>query len=145
MPTSYLADTDVNGVVISYCQCNPKCDGPDIDDYGHCKHLIGFSADKKTYEPLKPLIRKGGEGMFDTGMKIVGTGMATPRQLKPQLPIPEDKENNRVWLVNPTGTQRLTQKQRGEGFTETFNVWHTWRVYQQFPAKVKEPELVGAK
>ena len=144
MATSYIADTDTNGVVISYCPFG--CDGPQIDDYGHCKHLIGFTTDKQHYEPLAPLIRKGREGPFDTGMKIVTTDMANARQLKVQPLIPQDLEKNHVVIFSPRGKQRLTQKERGEGFKEEYDRWQTYRVYQQYPPKAaKEPELVGAK
>ena len=33
--------------------CPFGCDLEDLDDLGYCKHLVGFTTDKKTYEPMR--------------------------------------------------------------------------------------------
>lgn len=73
--------------------CPYGCTTEDIDENGYCDHLIGFSTDQKTYEPLildnrtgrrnvqVPMVDSGKKGRDDQGEFPI---------LKPQpVPIPK--------------------------------------------------------
>lgn len=47
--------------------CPFGCDVKNLDDHGYCRHLIGFTNDGKTYEPM---IRRGGKRRVEVKMEI---------------------------------------------------------------------------
>lgn len=38
------------GAVVNFCPFG--CPDEDLDQHGYCKHLVGFTNDRKTYEPM---------------------------------------------------------------------------------------------
>jgi len=52
--------------------CPLGCVAEELDEYGYCHHLVGFTADRKTLEPIAPLYRTMNDGTpFNTGFKTV--------------------------------------------------------------------------
>jgi len=49
--------------------CPYGCKVGDLDEHGYCKHLVGFTEDKKTYEPM---VRRGGRRIVQVPMKPSG-------------------------------------------------------------------------
>lgn len=39
------------GEKVNFCPFG--CEDADLDDHGYCKHLVGFTNDQKTYEPMR--------------------------------------------------------------------------------------------
>jgi hypothetical protein len=103
--------------------CPFHCKDEELDEYGYCYHLIGFSNDKKTLEPRKPLIRLDKDRVpYDTGFQTVLGGK------KKQAVEVGDK------FVNP----EFPQVDRG--ITSTAKRWASYRVYRDIP---KPPERVA--
>lgn len=47
------AEVDVKGQVVNRCPCG--CQPEDLDEYGYCHHLVGFTNDGKSFDVLEPL------------------------------------------------------------------------------------------
>jgi hypothetical protein len=51
--------------------CPFGCATEDIDEYGYCHHLMGFTNDRLTYEQTRRLYRHNEDGIpYDTGYRI---------------------------------------------------------------------------
>lgn len=51
--------------------CPFGCKTADLEDHGYCHHLLGFTNDRDTYEPVNVLYRRMEDGTpYDTGFKI---------------------------------------------------------------------------
>ena len=126
MPDAPVCDIDATGKKISYCPFG--CEPDDLDEYGHCRHLIGYTNDGKTYERTGPLMRKTfgpNPQMIDTGYKqTVGV-----QKRGEKLPaIPEGAQ-----LINPEFPQY------DKGVMHMAKKWVSERVY------VEKPETSVAK
>lgn len=134
-----LCEMEADGTKKNYCPFG--CTKEALDEYGYCRHLIGFSADGKTFEPIRQLVRND----FKTG-KAVETGypqvigVQTRGQVLPAVK-PEDH------LVMKTEVQDV------DGLRRVANKWNSYRVYREnahtsrfAPGKVEElkvDEIVG--
>ncbi len=49
-PLMKAKEADRTGEGVNFCPFG--CEQDDMDDHGYCDHLIGFSNDGKTYEPM---------------------------------------------------------------------------------------------
>lgn len=52
------------GEVVNFCPF--ECDDHDLDEQGYCRHMVGITEDKKTYEPVE--VRPNGY-RFINGLK----------------------------------------------------------------------------
>lgn len=108
--------TEARGILsrtkANYCPFG--CHIHDLDEYGYCYHLMGFTNDKKTYEAVNQLYRENADGeSFNTGFKTVG---GTPKPC----------ESDDVF-VNP---ERI---QEHEGVKHMAKYWVSDRVYRKIP------------
>ena len=101
--------------------CPFSCADHDLDEYGYCPHLIGFTNDGKRYEAISPLLRgEDAEGKpIDTGYKTVKCGK---RGAERKLVQKSDK------LVNPE-----FQQMDENGMMHTAKKWVSARVYRKVP------------
>lgn len=100
--------------IVNHCPLGCKIE--DLDEYGYCHHLVGFTNDKRYYEQVKPLMRSNADGSkFDTGFKtVVGGKRGRDRQ-----PLVEGD-----LLVNPDIKQII------DGIERLGHKWVSWRVYR---------------
>lgn len=99
--------------------CPFGCLTEDLNDRGYCKHLAGFTNDKKVMEPLVAIMGR------DADNKPEETGNYRVMGRKGQTrPIPTGAK-----LVNPTS------RQLANGVWHIANKWVSWRVY------LKNPEI----
>lgn len=87
----------------------------EVDERGYCRHLIGFTNNGRTLEPIIQIKDKEGEL---TGLVVVRGGKKTQEVLK------GDK------LVNPVHIQKDAQ-----GLLHNANEWVSSRVYRDVPLK----------
>lgn len=101
--------------------CPWNCEEQRRDQHGYCQHLVGFTNDRETYEPVAPLYRRDREGVpFDTGWKRVGGA---------KLPCaPGDV------FVNPERPQIV------DGLARMAKAWVSDRVYRK-DARAPEPAV----
>lgn len=109
----------MTGVVVNMCPFG--CTEKQIDDHGYCRHLVGFTNDKATYEPM--LRVEGGRRRVQVPMVIdreESAGMEQGEQiLKPDLP----------------------KCQKGDQFVQ---ISTSWRVYRDVVAvKVEASKKAG--
>lgn len=109
--------------------CPFGCTKDEADEYGYCPHLVGFTNDNKTYEPLEQQYNRFGEviGRFVHGgkkgsnaKKILGTDV----------------------LVNP---EKIVKDREGAHVSKS---WVSARVYRRNVETVQaddEPEAETAK
>lgn len=98
--------------------CPFGCQAGDLDDHGYCFHLMGFTDDKKTYEPVAPIYRTTEDGTpFNTGFKIVQGR---------QECLPTDT------FVNPQRPQQVA------GIIHMADAWVSARVYRARPRPAEE-------
>lgn len=104
--------------VANYCPFG--CQGADLDDFGYCHHLVGFTNDRKTCEPQEKLYRAFKDGTpYDTGWKTVGGSIAIE---------PGDV------FVNPERVQKETN-----GHAHLTKLWVSDRVYRQRDKAAVQP------
>jgi hypothetical protein len=96
--------------------CPHHCQNSDLDEYGYCEHLLGFTSDGETYEKVSPLVRKSfiTKEDYDTGMKVT----RGPKKGEKPLRVP----GNAV-LVNPE------VEQTHNGAKMKVKAWVSSRVY----------------
>ena len=106
--------------VANYCPFG--CQGTELDDFGYCHHLLGFTNDKKTMEPVGNLYRAFKDGTpYDTGWKTVGgSGVIEPGDV----------------FINPERVQKDTN-----GMSHLTKLWVSDRVYRRGdkPAEIAAP------
>lgn len=99
-------------LVENHCPCG--CDLDDLDEHGYCRHLIGFSNDRKTFERQ---IRN------DRGLRQVdATEKISVGRYKHKL---EKLDKRKHKLVNPSRIQI------DRGVQHTAYKWLSWRVYDE--------------
>src|ERR1700731_3755102 len=98
--------------------CPFGCKGPECDERGYCAHLVGFTTDRETVEPLEELLvhseKKG---------KWIATGPLTVNGAHKEYLQTDDK------LVNPI--VRDKDYKTGQEFDKY--MWVSWRVYTENP------------
>lgn len=87
--------------------CPFGCQERNLDHNGYCKHLIGFTRDKKTYEPL--VLRKG--------MRVVQVPMIGSGEME------QDDEGNMVEILIPNPPPVLPTD-------KIARISDCWRVYR---------------
>lgn len=107
--------------------CPYGCSQADLDENGACKHLVGFSNDGKTYEPL--IVGKRGLRVVDANRFDPETGLYSRNILSIQA---GDE------LVNPEEEQL---DPRGGGALHTAKKWVSARVYRK-RVKLEVPATV---
>src|SRR5260370_40383744 len=78
----------LDGEKVNFCPF--KCAPEELDEHGYCRHLVGFTNDKKTFEPMVRVkrgrrmgkVRKEGTGEFITEWEEGDDG--------PQIMVPEE-------------------------------------------------------
>ncbi len=100
------------GKVLNFCPFG--CEGEDLDHMGYCDHLVGFTNDRKSYEPME----------IQDGMRIV--------QLR--RPLIETK-TRRGKLVQREGPPILEPCLPGDKFEQITTSWRVYRdIDKQTPA-----------
>jgi hypothetical protein len=101
--------------------CPFGCKDHQTDEYGYCFHLLGFTNDKQTFEPVKPLIRLDKDRVpYDTGYQTVLGG----------------KKIQKVADLNPRFEVRFVNPERtvvDRGIVSQVKAWVSDRVYQNIP------------
>jgi hypothetical protein len=105
--------------------CPFGCQDTDLDEYGYCHHLVGFTNNGHTAEMIRPLIRLDKEKVpYDTGYKSVQGGKRA---------VVVEKADK---LVNPES------KVAGQdGITRTVKKWVSTRVYRDLPKPAEREPL----
>jgi hypothetical protein len=125
------------GEIINYCPFG--CPKEDLDEYGYCRHLVGFTNEPKVggkVETIQPRMRKDPETkqLIDTGEKFV-SGSKKHKHLAEVFP--GDK------LVNPQSPQL------DQGIVHMKSAWVSSRVYRATPvaapAELPEPAKVDRR
>lgn len=99
--------------------CPFACAMEDLDEYGYCHHLMGFTNDRVTFEKTGKLYRHNDDGIpYDTGQKI--TSGSTPCQRGDIFINPE-----RPQIVN--------------GAVNMAKAWVSDRVYRNVPKPDADP------
>lgn len=108
--------TQALGTVVNHCPMG--CALEDLDEYGYCQHLLGFTNDGKVVETVQPVMRKDPDTkeMVPTGDKHV-SGSRKRGHLDKVMP--GDK------LVNPESPQL------DKGVVHMKKEWVSSRVYRQ--------------
>lgn len=94
-----------------------------VDERGYCRHLVGFTNNGKTLEPIIYIKDKDGE---QTGLVVVRGGKKTQ---------PVEKGDK---LVNPTHIQKDVQ-----GLLHNANEWVSSRVYRDLPIPKEDKRLTA--
>jgi hypothetical protein len=84
-----------DGLKLNFCPFG--CPDSEIDDFGYCRHLVGFTLDKKTYEPMV---------MDQNGRRIVQ--------------VPTEKRNGKIVPV-------LSKVEKGDQFVEITSSYRVYR------------------
>jgi hypothetical protein len=110
------------GQVINVCPYG--CKGRQLDENGYCRHLVGFTRDKETYEPM--VMRKG-RRRIEVPMR--GTG---------EFQLGEDKEGNPIEeeIMEPD----LPRMQPGD---KICRVSDCYRVYRDVPLPQRPEQPAG--
>lgn len=118
--------TQALGTVVNHCPMG--CALEDLDEYGYCPHLVGFTNDGKVVETVQPVMKKDPDSkeMVPTGDKHV-SGSRKRGHLDSVKP--GDK------LVNPESPQL------DKGVVHMKKEWVSSRVYRQVQ-RVAEVEAV---
>lgn len=104
--------------------CPYGCKGQECDDRGFCAHLVGFTTDRETVEPLEELLVHS-----DKKDKWLTTGHLTVNGFHLEQLQPEDK------LVNPI----VRDKDYRTLMEFDKYTWVSWRVYTENPDRVPIP------
>jgi hypothetical protein len=93
-----------NGLKVNFCPHG--CEDHQLDHNGYCRHLVGFTTDKKTYEPM---VRKNGVRVVQ--VPLVETGEIDEDGTKTKVPNPppvpkgaklvQITHSYRVYVENP--------------------------------------------
>lgn len=102
------------GQVVIFCPFG-CVHGADLDEYGYCRHLVGFTNDKKTYEPILPVMLRGADGK---GQELSGKLKVYGKASRKVPPLSDD-----VQLVNPEKQQTI------DGIPSIAKEWVSDRVY----------------
>lgn len=100
--------------------CPFGCSLEELEENGYCRHLVGFTNDKKVFEPLVPIMvpDHNGKPAKSGRYKVMGKHGAEDRR---QAVARSDR------LVNPTF------QQLDGGVYHTAFKWLSWRVYREMP------------
>jgi hypothetical protein len=74
----------INGETVNRCPFG--CALEELDESGYCRHLVGFTSDRKFYEPMV-LNKKTGRRQVHVNLKLVGT-----RAVPDLLPVQKDDQ-----------------------------------------------------
>ncbi len=113
---------NILGEVQNHCPFG--CTKGDLDEYGYCVHLVGFTNDKKTIETIKPWKRMNhvtGEWV-ETGDKFVS-----------------GKKQHRTTVLETDTIINPTKEQIVEGIKTKVSAWVSSRVYREVVV-VENPE-----
>lgn len=107
--------------------CPFGCETEKLDEHGYCHHLVGFTNDKKVFEPVQDLINPFTGN--STGLKhVVGNN-----KLKGKKNVQNIKKTDK--LVNPEF------KQLDNGAWHTAKKWVSDRVYREDAPTEEERQL----
>jgi hypothetical protein len=98
------------------CHCPFGCALEDCDEHGYCKHLKGFTNDRKFFETIQPLMRSEDGKLVDSGNICVMSGKRGALRQKVE-------KGDR--LINPT------EQYFDQGVWKTKEKWVSARVYRQ--------------
>lgn len=104
--------------------CPYGCKGPECDDRGYCAHLVGFTTDRETIEPLTELLRYKSDKE-----KWVPTGHLTVKLDMLEKVQPDDK------VINPIVRDKHPRtNQEYDKYS-----WVSFRVYTENPDRIPIP------
>lgn len=104
--------------------CPFGCKGDQTDEKGYCAHLVGFTTDRETVEPLEELMRWSGDKQ-----KWLATGWLTVNGHNREMRQDADV------LVNPI----VRDKDHRTKMEYDKYLWVSWRVYTQDPDREPIP------
>ena len=114
--------------------CPFECKGTECDERGYCAHLVGFTTDRQTVEPLEELLVHS-----DKKDKWLTTGHLTVNGAHLEKLQPEDK------LINPI----VRDKDFKTGMEFDKYSWISWRVYtnnpDRVPIMIEKPVKIGPR
>lgn len=90
--------------------CPFGCGVQQLDENGYCKHLVGFTNDQKSYEPM---VRKGGRRVVQCRMEP--TGEVHPDEGEPLLAPKLERVRDTDKLVQITTSYRVYRDVDGAG------------------------------
>ena len=105
-----------------YNACPYGCQLDDLDDHGYCRHLIGFSNDQKTFEPMFVDPHRG------------------ERIIRPRMEIIKGTKKSRDRLGNPGDIKRKPIWEEVKPTDKLIQITSSYRVYRDVD-KVEPPPL----
>lgn len=115
------------GHVPNYCPCG--CGREDLDEYGYCEHLVGFTNDGKTIETIQKRLRR---------VKDQDTGEVTKEDTQLRF-VSGNKKSGHVAQVQPG--DKLVNPERIErdgGLAAIVKSWVSARVYRPGPQAARD-------
>lgn len=102
--------------------CPFGCPDDELDEYGYCYHLIGFTNDKKRIELMKRLKKTDDKGKeVDTGHVAIQVPYTTQR-------------------LGPKHIKKVYQYERARPGDQFVQISTSWRVYRNIPRPEDFPE-----
>lgn len=114
------------GEVVNFCPYG--CDVSGLDENGYCKHLVGFTVDKKTFEPMKRAQR---------GKRGVGRAVRVPSRV---VRFETEMEEQPIMVKGADGKEE--PKKDEDGLVQYHSVPVKIPIYEFTPEAVKKDDIL---